>query len=140
MGIIEVDMFSEDVDDLDNAKVIEFKELLKEVAHEHACHLVSFHIEHGTVSFSFDDDELTAKILKIIQIPHSFVPPQPHNLSGTRVHRNNIPFKSSLCEALHYMKSQFAGVNGSPNDGHGLGIKFRLAFPRMTRPVGRELK
>jgi len=75
MGIIEVDMFLEDVDDLDHPKVMKFRELLEEVARDYNCHLLSFHIDHGTVSFSFDDDELMAKILKIIQVPHSFVLP-----------------------------------------------------------------
>ena len=67
MGIIEVDMFSEDMDDLDHPKVMKLHDLLKEVAHDYNCRLLSFHIDHGTVSFSFDNDELTAKILKIIQ-------------------------------------------------------------------------
>jgi ABC-type Mn2+/Zn2+ transport system ATPase subunit len=75
MGIIEVDMFSEDVNGLDHPQVMKFYELLKEVAHDYNCHLLSFQIDHGTVSFSFDDDELTAKILKTIQVPHSFVLP-----------------------------------------------------------------
>ena len=70
MGIIEVDMFSEDVDDLDHPKVMKFRELLEEVARDYHCQLLSFRIDHGTVSFSFDDDGLTAKILKIIQVPH----------------------------------------------------------------------
>ena len=75
MGIIEIDMFSEDVDDPDHPEVMKLKELLEEVAHDYSCHLLSFHIDHGTVSFSIDDDELTAKILKIIQIPHPLVLP-----------------------------------------------------------------
>jgi len=75
MGIIEVDMFSEDADDLNHPRVKKLKALLEEVAHDHSCHLLSFHIDHGTVSFSFDDDELTAKILKIIQIHHPLVFP-----------------------------------------------------------------
>jgi hypothetical protein len=67
MGTIEVDMFSEDVNDLNHPQVVAFHELLEEVAHDFHCHLLTFHIDRGTVSFSFDDDELTAKILKIIQ-------------------------------------------------------------------------
>ncbi len=67
MGIIEVDLFSEDVDRLDHPKVVELKKLLEEVAHDFDCNLTSFHIERGTVSFSFDNDELDAEILRILQ-------------------------------------------------------------------------
>lgn len=67
MGIIEVDLFSEDVDSLDHPKVVELKKLLEEVADDFDCNLMSFDIEHGTVSFSFDNDELDAEILRILQ-------------------------------------------------------------------------
>ncbi len=67
MGIIEVDMFSEDVNTLDHPKVIELKKVLEEVADEYDCHLLSFDIHHGTVSFSFDSDELTAEIFQVLQ-------------------------------------------------------------------------
>jgi hypothetical protein len=67
MGIIEVDMFSEYVDSPEHAVAESFKELLEEVAGQHDCHLTYFNVQRGTVSFSFDNDELTAKILKILQ-------------------------------------------------------------------------
>jgi hypothetical protein len=67
MGIIEVEMFSEDVDSPEHAVAESFKELLEEVAEQHKCHLTYFNVQSGTVSFSFDDDELTVKILKILQ-------------------------------------------------------------------------
>ena len=67
MGIIEVDLFSEDVDSLDHPKVVELKRLLEEVADDFDCNLTSFDIEHGPVSFSFDNDELDAEILRILQ-------------------------------------------------------------------------
>lgn len=67
MGIIEVDLFSEDVDSLDHPEVIKFKRLLEEVAEEYNCHLVSFEIERGTVLFSFGDDALDAKIVRLLQ-------------------------------------------------------------------------
>jgi hypothetical protein len=67
MGIIEVDLFSEDVDSLDHPEVIKFRKLLEEVADEYHCNLKSFDIDHGTVLFSFDNDELDAKILKILR-------------------------------------------------------------------------
>lgn len=67
MGIIEVDLFSEDVDSLDHPKVMEFKKLLQEVADDYDCNLISFDVDHGTVSFSFDNDELDAEILRILQ-------------------------------------------------------------------------
>jgi|WetSurMetagenome_2_1015567.scaffolds.fasta_scaffold987070_1 hypothetical protein len=66
MGIIEVEMFSEDVDDLDHPVAQSFRELLEEVAEEYECHLESFEISRGTVSFSFDNDELEAEILKLL--------------------------------------------------------------------------
>jgi len=67
MGIIEVDLFSEDVDSLDHPEVVEFRKLLQEVADDYDCNLISFDVDHGTVSFSFDNDELDAEILRILQ-------------------------------------------------------------------------
>lgn len=66
-GFIEVDMFPKEVNSLNNPEVIRFKRLLLEVAEEYDCFLVSFEIDHGTVIFSFDSDELTAEILTILQ-------------------------------------------------------------------------
>jgi len=42
--------------------------MLEMTAEEYDCRLLTFEIEHGTVSFSFDNDELTAQILKILKI------------------------------------------------------------------------
>jgi len=67
LGFIEVDMFSEDVNSLDHPEVVRFKRILLEVAEDFDCFLVSFEIDHGTVTFSFNSDELTAKILTILQ-------------------------------------------------------------------------
>ena len=67
MGIIEVDMFSDDVDSPFHPEAINLRHLLEEVAEEYNCELLSFHVSQGTVSFSFDSDELTAEILKILQ-------------------------------------------------------------------------
>jgi hypothetical protein len=67
MGIIEVDLFSQDVDSLEHPEVVRLKELLEEVADDYQCRLLSFDIDHGTVSFSFDNEMLTADILKILQ-------------------------------------------------------------------------
>lgn len=66
-GVIEVDLFPRDVDSRDHPEVIRFMELLLDVAEEYSCDLLSFEIEKGTVSFSFDSNELTAQILKILQ-------------------------------------------------------------------------
>ena len=68
MGVIEVDLFSPDVDDLDHPAVDQFKEMLELTAEEYHCKLLTFNIQQGTVSFSFDSDELTAKILKNRQL------------------------------------------------------------------------
>lgn len=66
MGVIEVEMFSEDVDDPGHPVAESFRELLEEVAEEYECRLELFEVSRGTVSFSFDSDELTANILKIL--------------------------------------------------------------------------
>ena len=67
MGVIEVDLFSEDVDTPDHPEAINFRDLLETVADEYECSLLTFEVERGTVAFSFDSDELTSKILKILQ-------------------------------------------------------------------------
>ncbi|MFC1580883.1 hypothetical protein ACFL4N_08225 [Thermodesulfobacteriota bacterium] len=66
-GVVEVDLFPEDVNDKDHPEVVKFMELLLYVAEEYSCELVSFEIEKGTVSFSFDSNELTANILRVFQ-------------------------------------------------------------------------
>lgn len=66
-GLIEVDMFAKEVDSLEHPEVIRFKKILEEVADDYDCKLLSFDIDCGTVTFSFDNDELTADILKIFQ-------------------------------------------------------------------------
>ncbi|MFC1824340.1 hypothetical protein ACFL9T_16650 [Thermodesulfobacteriota bacterium] len=68
MGVIEIDLFPPDVDDLNHPAVDQFKEMLEMTAEEYDCRLLTFEIEHGTVSFSFDNEELTSQILKILQI------------------------------------------------------------------------
>lgn len=67
MGIIEVDLFSEDVNSLKHPEMEQLKKMLEEVAQEYGCNLLSLDIDQGIVSFSFDNDELTAEILKILQ-------------------------------------------------------------------------
>ena len=67
-GIIEVDMFSQDVNDPQHPVAESFRELLVEVADQYNCNLLSFSVKRGVVSFSFDDDELMANIIKILQI------------------------------------------------------------------------
>jgi hypothetical protein len=69
MGVIEVDMFSNDVDSSEHPMAESFKDLLEEVAEQYDCNLVSFHVSKGVVSFSFDSDELMVSILKILQVP-----------------------------------------------------------------------
>jgi hypothetical protein len=66
-GVIEVDLFGEDVSSPDHPEVMRFKEVLQNVAEEYHCRLLSFEVEAGTVSFAFDSDELTAKILQLLQ-------------------------------------------------------------------------
>ncbi len=66
-GVIEVDLFSEDVHSPSHPKAAKLKKLLQKVAEEYQCKLTFFEVEHGTISFSFDNDELIAEILKILQ-------------------------------------------------------------------------
>ena len=66
-GLIEVDLFPAEVDSLEHPEVIRFRELLEDVAMEYHCRLLFFEIEQGTVSFSFDSDELMADIFKLFQ-------------------------------------------------------------------------
>ena len=65
-GLIEVDLFPEEVDRLEHPEVVRLRALLEDVALEHHCRLLFFEIKRGTVSFSFDSDELMTKILKIL--------------------------------------------------------------------------
>jgi hypothetical protein len=67
MGTIEVDFFPEEVDSPDHSEAIILRTLLEQVADDYDCELLSFHVDRGTVSFSFDSDELTSDILKILQ-------------------------------------------------------------------------
>lgn len=64
---IEVDLFSEEVDGTDHPDAVRFKEMLLEVADEYNCCLTSFEVEHGTVIFSFDSDELMAEIVGMLE-------------------------------------------------------------------------
>jgi len=68
MGIIEVNMFSRDVNDPRHPVAESFQELLNEVAEQYGCNLLSFSVNRGVVSFSFDNDELMADIIKILQL------------------------------------------------------------------------
>lgn len=65
-GLIEVDLFPPEVNSLDHPEVLRFRELLEDVALKYHCRLIFFDIDCGTVSFSFDSEELTAKIVKTL--------------------------------------------------------------------------
>jgi hypothetical protein len=67
MSVIEIDLFPEDIDSLDHPYVEQFRELLEEAADAHNCRLLSFDIDQGTVSFSFDSDEMTAEIIMMLK-------------------------------------------------------------------------
>ena len=68
MGLIEVDMFTRDVNDPNHPVAESFRELLVEVADQYGCSLLSFSVNRGVVSFSFDSEELMADIIKMLQI------------------------------------------------------------------------
>ena len=67
MGMFEVDLFSEEVNNTDHPQAREFKRVLEAVAADFQCKLLSFDVDHGTVSFVFDSDELNAEILKVLE-------------------------------------------------------------------------
>lgn len=66
-GVIEVDLFDKDVKGADHPEVLKFRKLLQDVAKEYNTRLIAFEVSQGTVSFSFDSDELTAEILEVLQ-------------------------------------------------------------------------
>ena len=67
MGMFEVDLFPEDVDSTDHPEARDFRKVLEEVARDFQCELLSFEVDHGTVSFVFDSEELNAEILKVLE-------------------------------------------------------------------------
>ena len=66
-GYIEVDLFPTEINDLEHPEVIRFKKLLEDVAKEFNCDLTYFEIDHGTVIFSFNSDELIAEVLRMLK-------------------------------------------------------------------------
>ena len=67
MGMFEVDLFPEDVDSTDHPEARKFRKVLEEVARDFQCELLSFEVDHGTVSFVFDSEELNAEILRVLE-------------------------------------------------------------------------
>jgi len=65
-GSFEVDLFPQEVDSPGHPYAAQFREILESVAREYECALISFEVKMGTVTFSFDSDELTAEILQIL--------------------------------------------------------------------------
>jgi hypothetical protein len=66
LGILEIDMFTKDVDDPFHPKAEQFRLILEQVADDYECNLLTFEVSKGTVSFSFDNDKLTAEVLKLL--------------------------------------------------------------------------
>ncbi len=67
MGIFEVDLFPEEVNSSDHPEAKKFRKVLEAVARDFQCRLLSFEVDHGTVSFVFDSDELNAEILRMLE-------------------------------------------------------------------------
>lgn len=65
-----MDLFSQDVDDVRHPKAMEFRKVLEDVAEYYGCELVDFGVERGTVFFAFDDDVLTAEILRELEMDY----------------------------------------------------------------------
>lgn len=70
IGTIEVDLFSQDVDDPEHPEAVRFRGLLETVATDYGCRLVAFSVHRGTVAFAFDDDVLTADILRELEMDY----------------------------------------------------------------------
>ncbi|HDZ23497.1 MAG TPA: hypothetical protein ENH70_03040 [Desulfobacteraceae bacterium] len=68
-GVIEVDLFPENVNSASHPDAVRFKKTLDSVVEEYRCNLITFEVREGTVSFSFDSEALMADILKILQTP-----------------------------------------------------------------------
>lgn len=66
-GIFEIDLFPPEVDRLDHPFVTQFKEILEDLSEQYKCSLTAFTVDKGTVSFSFDNDEITAEIVNILK-------------------------------------------------------------------------
>ncbi len=66
-GLIEVDLFPREVDNLAHPEVMHLIQLLEDVAEEYGCNLVHFDIKEGTAILSFDSDVLMAEIIGILQ-------------------------------------------------------------------------
>ena len=66
-GFFEVEMFPAEVDSPDHPYAAQFREMLENVAEEYQCALLSFEVNEGTVTFSFDSDEVNAEILDILK-------------------------------------------------------------------------
>jgi len=66
-GFFEVEMFPAEVDDPDHPYAAQFREMLENMAEEYKCALVSFEVHEGTVTFSFDSDELNAEIIDMLK-------------------------------------------------------------------------
>ena len=69
-GIIEVDLFTKDVNDARHPEALKFRKVLEDVAEDYGCELVEFGVERGTVFFAFDDDLLTAEILRELEMDY----------------------------------------------------------------------
>lgn len=67
MGVFEVDLFPEEVNNTDHPRAREFRKVLEAVAADFHCRLLSFEVDHGTVSFAFDSDVLDAEILRVLE-------------------------------------------------------------------------
>ncbi len=65
--MFEVDLFPEDVDSTDHPEARKLRKVLEEVARDFQRELLSFEVDHGTVSFVFDSDELNAEILRVLE-------------------------------------------------------------------------
>ena len=66
-GFFEVEMFPAEVDSPDHPYAAQFREMLENVAENYRCALLSFEVHEGTVTFSFDSDELNAEIIDILK-------------------------------------------------------------------------
>ncbi len=63
MKPIALYLFPEKVNSLDEPPVREFREILDRISRSYNCRLINFSINHGTVTFQFDDPKVMRDIL-----------------------------------------------------------------------------
>lgn len=67
MASLGLTLFPRDTNTLDDPLVKEFRSMLERIAETYRSHLISFAVDHGTVTFNFDKEEVTYDILQDVR-------------------------------------------------------------------------